>query len=552
MENPSDKGLTRRSFFKAGTIMSVAALGTTVMAGCAPTSGRDASTTAQAEEYAKPASGNATLNFMKKPEPITDFVDTRSYDVVVVGAGAAGVACALSAVENGASVAVLQKEPTAISQGNFCSGILLDSSDPAGVEAIVSAYMLSNHHSSRREIIDIWAKNSGEAVTWLIDRAVEAGAQVVNVGNDPQMAVTNMNGYSINYVTAFFGPKPYSYGDGMIALAGLAEQKGADFFYSTSGVQLVTDEAGAVTAVVGDGPDGHILFNASKGVVLACGDFQNDEEMCDYFVPELKHIDRKCMNRTGDGHKMGYWAGAALSTVYSKMVHDMDAGPVAMMDQPFFLNVNEKGERFAPESIGMYVTNNYVSGEEDQGYYTQVFDADYITHADMFPGLVPPESLLAYMPEEDVERSGVFPDLIGTYKADTVEELAEKLGIDPAAFAATVKRYNELCEKGADEDFGKPAAMMIPVKTPPFYGIHRHVRLSCLDGGLEVNGNLQCLNAAGEPIKGLYAIGVVGSGSSGGDNWLAGGNTGSTCVGGGALGRSCTAGYVTGRMLAQQ
>ena len=69
---------------------------------------------------------------------------------------------------------------------------------------------------------------------------------------------------------------------------------------------------------------------------------------------------------------------------------------------------------------------------------------------------------------------------------------------------------------------------------------------------MEVDGNLQCLNTEGEPIKGLYAIGVVGSGSSGGDNWLAGGNTGSTCVGGSALGRSCTAGYVTGRMLAQQ
>lgn len=548
----SSKNLTRRNLFKAGTLVGAAAVGGAVISGCAPTAGQELSTTGDADEYAKPASGNATLNFMKKPEPITEFVDTKEYDIVVVGAGAAGVACALSAVENGAKVAVLQKELTAISQGNFCSGILLDSSDLAGVEAVTSAYMLSNHHSPRREIVDIWAKNSGEAVAWLIERALEAGAQVMDVGNDVQMAVTNVNGYKLNYVTAFFGPKPYTYGDGMIALADLAEQKGVDFFYSTPGIQLVTDETGAVTAVVGDGPDGHILFNATKGVVLACGDFQNDEEMCDYFVPELKHIDRKCMNRTGDGHKMGYWAGAALSSTYSKMVHDMDAGPVAMMDQPFFLNVNEKGERFAPESIGMYVTNNYVSDEEGCGYYTQVFDADYITHADTFPGLVPPEGLLPYMPEEDVERAGVFPDLIGTYAADTIEELAEKLGLDPATFKASVDRYNELCEKGSDDDFGKPAAMMIPIKTPPFYGIHRHVRLSCLDGGLEVDGNLQCLNAEGEPIKGLYAIGVVGSGSSGGDNWLAGGFTGSTCVGGGGLGRSCTAGYVTGRMLAQQ
>lgn len=200
----------------------------------------------------------------------------------------------------------------------------------------------------------------------------------------------------------------------------------------------------------------------------------------------------------------------------------------------------------------MYVTNNYVGGEDERGFYTQIFDADYITHADTFPGLVTPEELLPYMPEEDVERAGVFPDLIATYSADTIEELAEKLGIDPTALKKSVDRYNELCEKGADEDFGKPAAMMVPIKTPPFYGIHRHVRLSCLDGGLEVDGNLQCLNAEGEPIEGLYAVGLVGSGSSGGDNWLAGGNTGSTCVGGTALGRACTGGYVVGRMLAQK
>ena len=91
---------------------------------------------------------------------------------------------------------------------------------------------------------------------------------------------------------------------------------------------------------------------------------------------------------------------------------------------------------------------------------------------------------------------------------------------------------------------------MIPIEKAPFYGIHRHVRLSCIDGGLIVDNNLQCLNAEGQPIKGLYAVGVVGSGSSGGDNWLAGGRAGSTCVGGTALGRSVTGGYVVGKMLA--
>ncbi len=551
MANEHMQGMTRRSLLKLGALTGVAALGSSAFVGCAPTPSAGNDAAEATGECATSPDGGATLNFLKRPETITDFIDTKEYDVVVVGAGAGGVACALSALENGASVAVLQKEATAVSQGNYAGGILLDSSDPAGVEAVVSAYVASNHHSAKREIIEVWARNSGEAIKWLIERSTEAGAQVVDMGNAMSIAMTNVNGYSVNYVTAFFGPKPYNYGDGMVALANYAEQKGVEFFYNTPGVQLVTEEDGSVSGVIGEGAEGHICFKATKGVVLACGDFQNDEEMCNYFLPSVKYIDRKCINRTGDGHKMAYWAGAALDTVYSKMVHDMDGGPVPMMDQPFFLNVNQKGERFAPETIGMYVTNNYVNDEFNAGWYTQVFDSEYMNYADQFPGLIPPEALKAYMPEEDVERTGVLESFIGTYSADTLEELAEKLEIDPAAFVASVERYNELCAKGSDDDFGKPAATLVPVKTPPFYGIHRHVRLSCIDGGLVVDKNLQCLNAEGNPIKGLYAVGVLGAGSSGGDNWLGGAATGSTCVGGTALGRACTGGYVTGRMLAQ-
>lgn len=546
MTESINAGISRRGLFKVGALSAAAALGSSYMVACAPkTPGENAAT--DTAEYAVSPNGGVQLKFMKRPEPITEFVDTKDYDVVVVGAGASGVPCALAAAEKGAKVAVLQKESRAVSQGNFCAGILRETSDPAGVAAVTSAYVASNHHTAKREIVDIWAKNSGEAVSWLFDRAQKAGAQVMDFGNANQMAVTNMNGYHLDYITTYFGPKPYTFGDGMVALAEYAAKQGVDFYYSTPGVQLVTAEDGSVTGVIGESGNDHILFNASKGVVLACGDFQNDDEMCEFFIPGLEKIDRKCMNRTGDGHKMGYWAGAALSTIYSKMVHDMDAGPVAMMDQPFTLNVNEAGERFAPETIGMYVSNNYAAN--DGGWYTQVFGSNYTEVADKFPGTVLPEGLAAYMPEGDGPFNGVFKDLIGTYKADTLEELAGKLGIDAKTFVATVNRYNELCEKGADEDFGKPAAYMVPVLIPPFYGIHRHVRLSCIDGGLIVDKNLQCLNGEGNPIKGLYAVGVVGAGSSGGDNWLAGGTNGSTCVGGTALGRSVTAGYVVGCAL---
>lgn len=84
------------------------------------------------------AAGDGTPAFFVKPEPITDIADTRDYDVVVIGAGAAGVPAAISAHEAGAKVALLQKEATAVSQGNTCDSIIVDQTAPGGVEAVVS------------------------------------------------------------------------------------------------------------------------------------------------------------------------------------------------------------------------------------------------------------------------------------------------------------------------------------------------------------------------------------------------------------------------------
>jgi len=89
---------------------------------------------------------------------------------------------------------------------------------------------------------------SGNAVTWVIDRAKQSGAQVIDQGNLQQVAILKVNGYNMSYITSFFGPKPYATGDGMRALAKTAEKAGVKFFFSTPAVQLVQDKSGAVTA----------------------------------------------------------------------------------------------------------------------------------------------------------------------------------------------------------------------------------------------------------------------------------------------------------------
>ncbi|NTU89296.1 MAG: FAD-dependent oxidoreductase, partial [Actinobacteria bacterium] len=258
-------GISRRDLFKLGSVAALGVAGTSVLAGCG--SPKTAATSGDAAVTA--ASG--TPSFLVAPAAITDIKETKEYDVVVVGAGAAGVPAALSASELGAKVAVLQKESQAIAQGNTGTGIDLAKSSPAGVEALVSRLSKDCQHRSSRALLEVWAQNSGEAVSWVINRSLEGGASVVDQGNAQAAAVTTVNGYALSYVTSFFGPKPLTAGDGMRALADVATKEGVEFFYSTPAVQLVKD-GDKVIGVIGKNADGtYTQFNAAKGVILATG-----------------------------------------------------------------------------------------------------------------------------------------------------------------------------------------------------------------------------------------------------------------------------------------
>ncbi len=535
--------------FKIGGLAAAGLGGAALLGACSP-AGNEAG--AAATETA--TTGTTTVaghtreglpSFLAAPEPITDVADTKDFDIVIVGAGAAGVPAAITAREAGATVALIQKEATAISQGNTATGILLDTSDEAGVEAVVSRLLKDHQYRGKREQVELWAKNSGEAIKWMLDLATAEGAQVSDTTMKWTAAIKEVNGYPVDYLSIDFGPKPYNTGDGMQVLADYAAAQGVEIFYNTEAKQLVGDAAG-VTGVIAEGPDGIVQFNASKGVILATGDYQNDDDMMAYYLPDLANLGRKQMNKTGDGHKMAVWAGGAIEDItHTKMLHDFDGGPSSMADMPF-LAVKTDGTRFCDETLGMSLMNNFLRSEADQGDYNQIFDSNYMTAAAEWPGkLFDPEAIKVYMPEEDVEKVGVFEDQIGTYKADTLEELAGKLGItDTAAFVKSVERYNECVAAGKDLDFGKESKWLTAIDTPPFYGIHRHVRVSAVVSGVNVGPNMEVLAVeTGEPTPGLFAIGNTAGNFYGGVDY-------SMYMPGLSLGRAHTQGYVTGKYVA--
>lgn len=542
---------TRRNLFKIGGLAAAGLGGAALLGACSPAGNATGST---ASDTPTAATGTTTVaghvreglpSFLAAPEPITDIAETKDYDVVIVGAGASGVPAAITAREAGATVALIQKESTAISQGNTATGILLDTSDPAGVEAVVSRLIKDHQYRGKREQVELWAKNSGECITWLLDLATAQGAQISDSTMKWTAAIKEVNGYPMDYLSIDFGPKPYNTGNGMQVLAEYAASQGVEVFYDTEAKQLVGDASG-VTGVIAETADGNVQFNAAKGVILATGDYQNDDDMMAYYLPDLQNLGRKQMNKTGDARMMAVWAGGAIEDItHTKMLHDFDGGPGSMADMPF-LAVKNDGTRFCDETLGMSLMNNFLRSEADQGDYNQIFDSNYMTAAAEWPGkLFDPEAIKVYMPEEDGEKSGVFKDQIATFKADTLEELAEKLGItDTAAFVESVKRYNECVAAGKDLDFGKEAKWLTAIDTPPFYGIHRHVRVSAVVSGVNVGPNMEVLAVeTNEPIPGLFAIGNTAGNFYGGVDY-------SMYMPGLSLGRAHTQGYVTGKYVA--
>ena len=494
---------TRRNLFKIGGLAAAGLGGAALLGACSPTGSAAAGTTTVAGHVRE-----GLPSFLAAPEPITDIAETKDYDVVVVGAGASGVPAAITAREAGATVALIQKESTAISQGNTATGILLDTSDPAGVEAVVSRLIKDHQYRGKREQVELWAKNSGECITWLLDLATAQGAQISDSTMKWTAAIKEVNGYPMDYLSIDFGPKPYNTGNGMQVLAEYAASQGVEVFYDTEAKQLVGDASG-VTGVIAETADGNVQFNAAKGVILATGDYQNDDDMMAYYLPDLQNLGRKQMNKTGDGHKMAVWAGGAIEDItHTKMLHDFDGGPGSMADMPF-LAVKNDGTRFCDETLGMSLMNNFLRSEADQGDYNQIFDSNYMTAAAEWPGkLFDPEAIKVYMPEEDGEKTGVFKDQIATFKADTLEELAEKLGItDTAAFVESVKRYNECVAAGKDLDFGKEAKWLTAIDTPPFYGVRTGAWFLATLDGVTIDTNMHPCDENGDPIEGLYLTG---------------------------------------------
>lgn len=533
---------------------------------------------------------------------------THDYDIVILGGGHAGVQAALAAAQEGAKVAVVEKQPedTMMWLGNdiacYNSQFMIDNGyGPYETGPIINEYWRRSAGRANLDILKLYVENSGEmfdnmvAVCPDITNAFEPGHYCIQHAYGKESAADyplqrgGVKAWASSYQTMEdVNPTPVNGRENLGRLTELetycmlaSKELGADWYFERSATVLVQNEDGDVTGAIAQLPDGsYEQFNASKGVLLATGDFSSNADMVfnlfddgnEWGIRVGQDPERMCsFGQDGTGHKMGCWAGGMIEPS-PRPAMSTSKNPGSPWGSAPFLYLNVNGERYFNESNAPYIMTTTL--RQPLGFNCIVTDANYmetikvtgIDHGAPNWGFEDQiermQQDMAAVELDNPEGSQVTTtevvniniDKAGTstvYASETLEGLFQLLGYEGAALEnalASVERYNEICASGIDSDYGKDADTLIPITTPPFYGCVEKsdgttkATLVTLAGLLtDTNLNVMRLDRSA-PIKGLYAAG----------NCL-GGRYGigyATPSAGNSIGMAMTHGRVAGKIMA--
>ena len=498
----------------------------------------------------------------------------KDTEVVVIGAGGAGLSAAVSAHQNGAKVIVLEK--MANPGGNtIISGAAYNSADPerqknlpaeAGpeetIQGLIKAESANDTHKELQEALKKeYEEYKASGSNTLFDsptlhalQTFEGGDRVGDIELIKNFTANTLGaiqwiegigmGFTEEIFTVLGGLWPRAHrpekplGTGYIeTLSQYCKDNDIEILVETEATDLVTDESGRVIGIVGKTAKGApVTINASKGVIIATGGFGRNVEMRQEYNKQWATLDESILSTnhpgaTGDGITMAQKVGTNL--VGMEHIQLLPAGdPVTgslsgnieqgVEDRIF---VNKEGNRFVAEDARRDVMTQALYEQPDATMWIVVDKHSYET--------------------DDVKNN--FNESIGelvsagrAFKADTLEDLAQQIGVDPANLVKAVEEFNKSVESKEKDSFGR-TLYANKIDTPPFYAGARRPTVHHTMGGIQIDTACRAISTSGQPVPGLYAAGEV-TGGIHGTNRLGGNALPDTMVHGKIAGESVAAG----------
>ena len=466
---------------------------------------------------------------------------TVDADVVVVGAGGAGMPAAITAAAEGKSVVILESQSmvggnSVRATGGMNAGKTVyqdenEFGESAGVEKTLKT---AAEKYADNETITALAKTVSEQ--WAAYQAnptgyfdsvelMELDTMIGGKGiNDPELVETlcansadaidwlDEHGITLHNVSSFGGAsvkrihrpvnaegKTVSVGSYMIPLLQEnCEKAGVKMMLDTTATEILTDANGAAVGVKATGASGETVTVNAKAVVLATGGFGANLDMVVKYKPELKgFMTTNAPGIQGQGIEMAQAIGAATVDMDQIQIHPtVEANTAALITEGLrgdgAILINEEGKRFIDE-VG---TRDVVSAAE-------------IAQTGSYSWLVVDQAM--------ADASSVIQGYIKkgyTVTGATYEELGKAMGVDAAALAETMEKWNGCVEAKNDPDFGR-TSFANPLNTAPYYAVKVTAGVHHTMGGLKINANTEVLNEKGEVIPGLFAAGEVTGGVHG-------------------------------------
>ncbi len=519
------------------------------------------------------AKATAPWNTSEPEIPLSSITETIETDVLICGAGNAGMMAAISSARSGAKTLVIEKNKRVGFIKPYMGAIDTKAQKAVGDKAKIDKeeiiqellqygkkcternpayspeYRASKYRGSNKvdeKLLRLWAEESGAALDFLAEEMSEYGIKHVA---EYDLGDGSHGGFKA-YPTQTKLLVPFRKGGpfamihaGIYVLEKFFVKKmkslGVQCMFNTPLVKVIKD-GNRVSGAIARKKDGrYIRINASKGVLISTGGYAADPKLMAEVNPEATAISvlHYVQNGTvGDGIRAGIWAGGEKDEFPSAMVFDRGiARPGAKADLPLrkggsfdsfffgsqpFMKVNMEGKRFCNESVPYDVILNPLQNQKN-GVACMIWDANYWDHVKRFRTIGCSRMVPSTSKPRTFEGMGRFLNwgmllvmrMRGYIKKSrSIEGLAKKLQLPVEEFKATVERYNQMARDGEDQDFGKQAKDMLALEKPPYYGVTYGGWLLTTMDGLRINGDMQVLDGNGNPIQGLYAAGDAAGG----------------------------------------